>query len=326
MYMLMKSYDLLPLLLPLSLAFILMSCAGTRYADAPPLEFSDIDYGFETHSHAGAHHPEIAYIDEGEGDKTLLLVHGLASNAGFWRYNIDALARDYRVIAIDLPGYGKSAKGNFPYGMAWWAEQIHHFIAEMQLENVVYVGHSMGGQIGITLSLNHPEAINGLVLAAPAGVEAFSPGSGDWLKSVFTMEGVKLTPEPQVRENLSINFHRWDKKWEWMVEERMRMAKAEEMDEFAYTVVNSVAAMVDEPTSERLHDVSHATLVVYGEYDGLIPNRFLNPGFPADVFAKAGERIPENQLVELPNAGHMLMMERPEAFNTAVAMFARGLE
>jgi pimeloyl-ACP methyl ester carboxylesterase len=322
----MKSYNLLKLLLLAALALGLMSCAGTRYADAPALEFDEIDYGYETHYHQGAHHPKIAYIDEGQGDKTLLLVHGLASNAGFWRYNIEELAREYRVIAIDLPGYGKSAKGDYAYGMSWWAEQIHHFIDEMQLEDVVYVGHSMGGQIGITLSINHPDAIDALVLAAPAGVEEFSPGSGEWLKSVFTMEGIKLTPEPQIRENLSINFYRWDKEWEWMVEERTRMAKAEEMDEFAYTVVNSVAAMIDEPTSHRLHEINHPTLVIYGQYDGLIPNRYLNPGFPADVFAIAGEEIPNNNLVELPDAGHMLMIERPTAFNAAVTLFGENYE
>ncbi|AXJ00020.1 Pimeloyl-ACP methyl ester carboxylesterase [Cyclonatronum proteinivorum] len=300
---------------------VLTSCAGVRYADKPALEFQDIDYGFAVNFSQGT--PQIAYIDEGAGDKTLLLVHGLASNAGFWRYNIAALSEHHRVIAVDLPGYGKSEKGGFPYGMAFWAETLADFIDELGLENVVYVGHSMGGQIGMTLAINHPEAISELVLAAPAGVESFSPGSGDWLRSVFTMEGVKRTPEPQIRENLSINFYRWDNAWEWMVEERVRMAKAADMDEFAYTVVQSISAMLDEPTTHRLHQVSHPTLIVYGRYDGLIPNRFLNPGFPAAVFALAHEQIPDSRLVEINNAGHMLMIEKPAEFNAAVLEFTR---
>ena len=313
-------------LLLIALALLVTSCAGVRYADEPALEFDDIDYGFDVHYAFSDEHemPRIAYIDEGSGDKTLILVHGLASNAGFWRYNIEALSRDFRVIAVDLPGYGKSQKGDSPYGMKFWAEMMSEFINELGLENVVYAGHSMGGQIGITLSIEFPDAIDELVLAAPAGVESFSPGSGDWLASVFTMQGVKNTTEPAIRENLSINFYRWNSRWEWMVEERVRMAKAEEMDEFAYTVVNSISAMLDEPTSHRLHQVSHPTLIVYGEYDGLIPNRFLNPGFPSAVFAKAHEAIPNSSMVELNRAGHMLMIERPDAFNVAVATFARS--
>ncbi len=313
-------------LLLISIAFVMMSCAGVRYADKPALEFRDIDYGYDVHHAFSDEHemPRIAYIDEGSGDQTLLLVHGLASNAGFWRYNIDELSQNHRVIAVDLPGYGKSQKGGYPYGMHFWAETLSHFIDELGLENVVYVGHSMGGQIGITLSIEFPDAIDQLVLAAPAGVESFSRGSGDWLAGVFTMEGVKRTPEPQIRENLSINFYRWDNEWEWMVEERVRMAKAEEMDEFAYTVVNSVSAMLNEPTTHRLSQVSHPTLIVYGKYDGLIPNRFLNPGFPAAVFRKGHEEIPNSSLVEINNAGHMLMIEKPGDFNAAVVSFLNG--
>lgn len=311
-------------LLLIILALLVASCAGVRYADKPALEFEDIDYGFDVHHAFSDEHelPRIAYIDEGSGDKTLILVHGLASNAGFWRYNIEPLSQDFRVIAVDLPGYGKSQKGDYPYGMKFWAEMMSEFITELELENVVYVGHSMGGQIGITLSIEFPDAIDELVLAAPAGIESFSPGSGDWLASVFTMEGVKRTTEPAIRENLSINFFRWDSRWEWMVEERVRMAKAREMDEFAYTVVRSINAMLDEPTSHRLHQVNHPTLIVYGEYDGLIPNRFLNPGFPSAVFQKGHDAIPNSSLVKLSRAGHMLMIEKPDAFNAAVATFA----
>lgn len=314
-------------ILLISLALLLVSCAGVRYADKPALEFEDIDYGFDVHHAFSDEHelPRIAYIDEGSGDKTLLLVHGLASNAGFWRYNIEALSRDFRVIAVDLPGYGKSQKGDYPYGMKFWAEMMSEFISELNLQNVVYVGHSMGGQIGITLSLEFPDAIDELVLAAPAGVESFSPGSGDWLASVFTMRGVKRTTEPQIRENLSINFYRWNNEYEWMVEERVRMAKAEEMDEFAYTVVKSINAMLDEPTTHRLPYVSHPTLIVYGKYDGLIPNRFLNPGFPTAVFQKGHEAMPNSTLIQIENAGHMLMIEQADAFNTAVANYARGI-
>ena len=305
------------LILFLIIPFALNGCSGFRYLDSEPLEFQDIDYGFETHF-MDLNDLTIAYIDEGNADETIILIHGLASNAGFWRYNISDLSEDYRVIALDLPGYGKSDKGDYPYGMAWYAEVISRFIEAQNLENVTYIGHSMGGQIGITLSLNHPESIDRLVLAAPAGIEAFSPGSGNWLRGVFTIEGIKNVPESAIRENLSLNFYRWNSKWEWMVEERTRMAKSEEMDEFAYTVIQSIGAMLDEPTTQKLSGISHKTLIIYGRYDRLIPNMYLNPGSPIDVFEFGHQQIPNSSLIQVDKAGHMLQIEKPDSFNREV--------
>ncbi|MEP0549093.1 MAG: alpha/beta hydrolase [Rhodothermales bacterium] len=309
----------------LSLAVLLATlagCSGTRYADAPPLAFEAIDYGFDV-SYA-LDDPRLAYIDVGEGDETILLVHGLASNAGFWRYTIQDLAdAGYRVVAVDLPGFGKSAKGAYPYDMTFYAETLARFIQALDLDPLVYVGHSMGGQVGITLALERPDLIDRLVLAAPAGVEAFDEGEGAWLANVLTEEGIANASEEAIRRNLALNVHHWNPKWEWLVEERARMAKSDEMDAFAYAVLRSVHGMIDEPTSDRLGEIAVPTLVVYGQYDGLIPNPYLHPGTPRGVFGPGAEAIPYADLVEIPDAGHLLMIERPEAFTGAVLDYLR---
>jgi pimeloyl-ACP methyl ester carboxylesterase len=303
-------------------ALIIAGCSGIRYADSDPLLFEEIDYGYDVQFTDSD--PSIAYIDEGSGDQTLLLVHGLASNAGFWRYNIDQFSQDYRVIVVDLPGYGKSDKGDYPYGMNFYAKEIVDLIDELSLENVAYVGHSMGGQIGITLALNYPDVIDQLILAAPAGIEKFDRGEGEWLSNALTMEGTVKATEPQVRANLSINFYRWSPDWEWMVEERVRMAKDKpEMREFAYTVMQSIEAMIDEPTADFLTDLSIPTTIIYGKYDGLIPNRYLNPGFPSSVFERGDKLIPNSTLIEIDDAGHMIMIEKPDEFNRAVLQTLR---
>lgn len=306
-------------ILPLIALLLLASCSGYKYTAMPALEFQDLDYGYPTKTVSSS--PHIAYIDAGSGDKTLILVHGLASNAGFWREMIPLLSAHYRVIAVDLPGYGKSGKGKLPYGMAYYADAVNALIAELRLNNVTYVGHSMGGQIGMTLSLSHPESIKSLILLAPAGVEAFSRGSGDWLRSVITHDGVVKTTEEQIRRNLSGNFYRWNPRHEWMVEERVRLAKAKDVYEFAHAVDKSVDAMLDEPTSDRLEEITHRTLIVYGRYDGLIPNPYLNPGRTADVMRIADEKIPNSTLVEIDKAGHMLILEKPAEVAQAIRVF-----
>jgi len=309
------------LLLSLGLVVLTVSCSGYQYTSAPALAFEEIDYGYPvTYSRS---EPRMAYIDTGSGEQTLVLVHGLASNAGFWREVIPQLNKRYRLIVVDLPGYGKSQKGDLPIGMQYYADQLVGLIDELKLTRVSLVGHSMGGQIGITLALSHPDKIDRLILAAPAGIESFSRGSGDWLSRVITHEGVVKTTEEQIRRNLSSNFYRWSDRHEWMVEERVRMAKARDIYDFAHAVDKSVDAMLNEPTSDLLGGIKHPTLIVYGKYDGLIPNPYLNPGKTADVMKKGKARIPNAQLVELDRCGHMLILEKPAEFASAVHDFLK---
>lgn len=308
----MKKLYLL-LLLPL---FLLGGCSGFLYTNLPPVEFQDTDYTYPTKTVLA--NPSISFIDEGKGEKTIILVHGLASNAGFWRYSIPELSKNYRVIAVDLPGYGKSGKGAYPYSMTFYANQIKRLADELKLNKFILVGHSMGGQIAITFALKYPDRLEKLVLASPAGVEEFGQGQGDWLRSVMTKTGVKKTTEEGIRKNLAINFYSWNDKWEWMVEERVRMIKAKDFDEFAYTVVRCVNAMLDEPTFDKIKNISVPTLIVHGRYDGLIPNPYLNPGFTSDVFKWGATQIPNCKVHEIDNCGHMLQIEKPEEFTRTI--------
>lgn len=310
--------NLISIFLSVILFMGVTSCmSGYRYADSPAMEFSDFNYGFPVKLSKAE--PRIAYIDEGSGSKTIILVHGLASNAGFWRYNIAELSKEYRVIAIDLPGYGRSQKADkFSYSMPFFADAVNQLITELKLGKVVYVGHSMGGQIGLTLAMNHPEVLDQLILAAPAGFEPFARGEGDWLKSVITIEGVKTTNEEGIRRNLASNFYNWRDDLEWMVEERARMAKAVEFDDFAYTVTRSVTAMVDQPTVKKLDKITLPVTIIHGEFDGLIPNPYLHPGVTHDVYLKAVGHLPNYKIVTIPDAGHMIQIEKSAEFDAAV--------
>lgn len=296
---------------------------GFRYRNAEPLPFAELDYGFPVHY--ALENPRVAYVDVGQGPQTLILVHGLASNLGFWRYDIPELAQHYRVIAVDLPGYGRSQKsGDYSYSLSFQAATLQRLIEQLGLHDVTLVGQSMGGQIAMVLALEHPDAVQRLVLVDPAGIETFDPGEGKWLRNVYTIDGIKKTPEDAIRRNLAINFYVWQDRLEWMVEERARLAKDDDFDQFAYAVKKSVGAMLDEPTTSYLERIQQPTLIVYGQYDGLIPNPYLHPGFARDVFREGADRIPHATLVEIKDAGHLSMMEQPEAFDRAVLDWLQG--
>lgn len=296
----------------------IVGCSGGFvYKDAPAMEFADFNYGYPSRF-AKVNGITVSYMDEGKGEKTIVLVHGLASNGGFWRNNIGELSKQYRVIAIDLPGYGKSDKGVYPYTMSFYADIVSGLLTQLNIPKVVYVGHSMGGQIGIHFSFRHKEQVEQLILAAPAGLEPFSRGDGDWLKSVMTIDFVKKTPEDRIRTNLAMNFYNYDDKYEWMVEERARMTKAKDFEDFCYAVIRSVSGMIDEPTTKRLKDISVPTHLIFGANDGLIPNPILHGGSATDVAKIGTDAIPNVTLTFIPEAGHMLQIEKPEEFNAIV--------
>lgn len=95
------------------------------------------------------------------------------------------------------------------------------------------------------------------------------------------------------------------------------------MREFSYAVVKCVSAMLDEPTYNTIAGLQVPTLIVYGKYDGLIPNSYLNPGFPSDVFLQGAAKIKNSKLVELNDCGHMIMIEKADEFNKVVLDFLK---
>jgi pimeloyl-ACP methyl ester carboxylesterase len=111
------------------------------------------------------------YITAGRGP-AVVLVHGLGGFAESWRHNVPALARVATVFAVDLPGFGLSAKPPTRYRLADSARALHGFIQAMGLERIAIVGHSLGAAVGLTYALTHPARVERLGLLG-----ALVPGS-----------------------------------------------------------------------------------------------------------------------------------------------------
>lgn len=308
----MQRYNLL------FLVILFAGCAGGNvYQNAEPLEMTNLHYPFPS-KQVMVRDIRLSYIEQGNGPRTLLLVHGLASNGGFWRYNIPELAKEYHVIAVDLPGYGQSDKKAYPYTMSFYAEVLNAMLDSLHISKVVYVGHSMGSQIGIHFALKYANKLDRLILTSPAGFEPFSRGDGDWLKSVMTVDFVEKTPEDRARVNIASNFYSYNDSYEWMAEERVRMAKSKDFEPFCYAVVRSVHGMIDEPTTNLLSGITTPTLIIFAVNDGLIPNPILHGGTSSDVALIGTAAIPHYTLKMIPEAGHMVMMEKAEEFNETI--------
>lgn len=121
----------------------------------------------------------IYYICAGEkSDKPpLLLVHGFGASTDHWRKNIVQLQQQFQVWAIDLLGFGRSAKPKREYNGNLWREQLHDFITEVIQQPTVLAGNSLGGYASLCVAAEYPQSVAGLILLNSAG--PFSSAEGE---------------------------------------------------------------------------------------------------------------------------------------------------
>lgn len=304
------------------LILFLAGCVSQRPASVRTM--SDIPYPYPVKTIDLDDGIRIAYMEEGKGDQTLLFIHGLGSYAPAWKKNIEGLKNEFHCIAVDLPGYGHSSKGDYPGDMLFYADVIAQLIQKLGLQNVTLVGHSMGGQIAITTGLGYPELIRQLVLVAPAGYETFTNGQRQWFRDVLTPDAVRLTTVNQIRENFATNFYRFPRDAQFMIDDRIAMRSADDFRWYCDIIPKNVRSMVDHPVYEFLPQLTIPVLSLFGEYDNLIPNRFLNGGSTVGIAKKGSSRIPQSVLVMIEKAGHFVQFEKSEEVNAAIRGFLKA--
>jgi pimeloyl-ACP methyl ester carboxylesterase len=133
------------------------------------------------------------YVVSGRGPAVVLL-HGLGGFAQSWRDTIGALATRATVFAVDLPGFGRSAKPRTAYRLGYFARALHGFLDAMGVARASLVGHSLGGSVAVTYALTHPARVERVALVA-----ALVPGFGFRLSW-----GHRLIALPVVGEALAL--------------------------------------------------------------------------------------------------------------------------
>lgn len=171
---------------------------------------------------------EVAYMDEyigGESDpRTLVIIHGKGAFAGHYGYVMKkGLENGLRVIALDIPHYGKSSPGNVGKSPARTLEDMREvfydvIVNQLGVKKAVYYGHSLGGLFCLGYTLNYPDAVEKLVLEAPAGLEEY-PQNFD----VGTD-----TPLPIFDPSYAYDYKKWEKVWEPLGMLKSEMNKSKE--------------------------------------------------------------------------------------------------
>lgn len=303
----------------LTLIWVVTGCSP--YGNLTKMEFDELQYPFNVKKVTLTDGRSIAFMDEGSSKEVIIFIHGLGSYSPAWMKNIAELKNNFRCIAVDLPGYGKSSKEIHSGQMEFYADEIIDLMNKLGIDKANIAGHSMGGQIGMVMSIKYSDRVSKLILVDPAGFEYFTPGQKQWFRDVMTVDLVKLTNTQAIRANLMSNFYNMPEDAEFMVTDRIAMRGAKDFENYCYAVTRSVHGMVDQPVLDFLDKIKQPTLIFFGENDNLIPNSALNPGKTIDIARIGAAKIPNNKLVMVPECGHFMQFEKPEVFNKEVSEF-----
>ena len=117
---------------------------------------------------------QLNFIEQGQG-QPLILLHGNGESCDYFEHQIPCFSSGYRVIAIDTRGHGKSPRGEKPFTIKQFAEDLHDFMDEKGIEKAILLGFSDGGNIALTFALKYPERVEKLILNGanlfPSGVK-----------------------------------------------------------------------------------------------------------------------------------------------------------
>ncbi len=117
---------------------------------------------------------QLHYIDQGQG-QPLILLHGNGESCEYFEHQIPCFSEDYRVIAIDTRGHGQSPRGESPFTIKQFAEDLRSFMDEKGMEKAILLGFSDGGNIALTFALKYPDRVEKMVVDGanlfPSGVK-----------------------------------------------------------------------------------------------------------------------------------------------------------
>jgi pimeloyl-ACP methyl ester carboxylesterase len=238
----------------------------------------------------------IHYETAGRGPTTLCLVHGSGGSSAVWSHQLEGLADVARVVALDLPGHGRSS-GEGASRIDDAVAVVRAFVQRLGLGPVVLGGHSMGGAVAQGLALAHPDLLAGLVLVGTGARLRVLPAIGELLERDYP-EGVRFVADHAVAASAPAELK------ESLY--RVTLATPQKVLAGDFRACDAFDVM------ERIGSVALPTLVICGSEDQLTPPKY------AQFLAS---RIAGARLALVPGSGHYVQVERPRETNQAIRDF-----
>ena len=268
-----------------------------------------------------ANHLDLYHETHGNGDPVIFL-HGLGGNLYEWRYLIEPLETDHRLILFDLKGAGKSPKPHDDkYSMFDQAEPIYQFILQNDLRNLTLIGHSFGGGVAMLVALKlakqDPRRLSHLILIDTVSYPQKLPGVIRMLRlPLLGPLGLYLIPDRiKVRRMLEKIYFDDSKITPEDVE---AYATPLSFPGAKYALLQTARQLIPDHMDELISmypQIDVPTLIVWGREDKIIP---LENG------VRLNRALKNSQLVIIDRCGHDPHEERPEAAITVIRKFLGG--
>ena len=254
---------------------------------------------------------KLHYLEAGKG-APIVLLHGLGGDGSRWGPNIEPLARDFHVFALDQIGFGQSDKPLANYHTGMLAEFLVGFLKAVNVPKASLVGNSMGAGVALYTAAKIPEVVDRIVLADGGGFRTAGdrPAAPPTPEQLHRQQIQNSVTRDETREFFRILFHDKSLVTDKMVDDQlaMRLRSA-----FTITKVQESGAKgLGSLTEEQVRGVKAPTLIVWGKYDELA-----NPA-GADRLERT---IPGSRKVIIDDCGHMPQLEKADEFNRIVRDF-----
>jgi prepilin-type processing-associated H-X9-DG protein len=241
----------------------------------------------------------IAYADTGKNDTTLLFVHGWCINKTYWASQVTYFGKKYRVVAIDLPGFGQSGKNRSQWNTQAFSRDVDSVIKQLNLKKVILVGHSMSGDIVLQTAVDNPKQVIGLVVV-----------------DIFKNVGKSQIQTAQAKKEYAAAID--------SLKHHFKQIAFEYFNQSLFYTTTTAAAK-----KRVLNDVAHVDTTIaaacmeqYDNYDEIAKLRqaktklyLINSDVnPTDTTHLAANKIPF-KLLYVHATGHFPMIEKPQEFN-----------
>jgi pimeloyl-ACP methyl ester carboxylesterase len=241
---------------------------------------------------------KVHYQTSGKGKEALIFVHGWTCNGDFWRGQTSAFTGT-RVIAVDLPGHGRSDKPQTDYTMAYFARSIEAVMRDARVTRAVLVGHSMGTPIIRQFYRLYPEKTLALVIV-DGGLRPFATKEQTEQFTKMLRTNYKVVAQPMLEGML-----RPVKDEKLKAEIRTAMQATPE-----HVAVSAMVSMADEKIYEK-DPIKVPVLAVLAK----------SPFWPADTEQFLRALAPNLDFYMWDDVSHFLMMEKPQEFNQTLKSF-----
>jgi pimeloyl-ACP methyl ester carboxylesterase len=258
----------------------------------------------------------VNYVEMGSGALTVLFVHGLSGSWQNWLENIPHFARDYRVIAPDLPGFGASRLPAWEISIEAYGRLLYDLCGALAVGDCVVVGNSMGGFVSAEAAIDEPGRFEKLVLVSAAGISSARLNRRPAETAArMAAAAAPLTLQAQERGLLRPRLRRIMFRGLFHDPGALRSELIWEVFHHgagAKGLLPAVQGLVGYDFLDRLTEVEISTLIVWGRNDHVVP--------PSDAVGY-GERLRNSRTVIFDNCGHLPQAERPVRFNRVLETF-----